>query len=78
MNEVTFTIKATMEERWVNDFISCLKRMEHCGKIGKSEIVSFYADGDGDFRPLFEVDINYEVVSPIIKGKQQTKVYDAG
>lgn len=49
-----------MNERWVNDFCSMLKWMETCGKIGHSSIVGFYADGDGDFRPKFEIDCDYE------------------
>lgn len=58
--EVKITIKAKMNERWVNDFLSMLKYMEHCGKIGHSSVVGFYSDGDGDFRPTFEFDREYE------------------
>ena len=58
--QVEFNIKVTMNERWVNDFCSMLKWMEVCGKIGHSSIVGFYADGDGDFRPKFEIDFDYE------------------
>ena len=60
MAKVEFNIKVTMEERWVNDFCSMLSWMESCGKIGHSSIVGFYADGDGDFRPKFEIDREYE------------------
>ena len=58
--QVEFSIKVTMNERWVNDFCSMLEWMETCGKIGHSSIVGFYADGDGDFRPKFEIDCDYE------------------
>lgn len=58
--EITFNIKVTMNERWVNDFCSMLKYMEYCGDIGHSSIIGFYSDGDGDFRPKFEIDTNYE------------------
>lgn len=58
--QVEFSIKVTMNERWVNDFCSMLKWMETCGKIGHSSIVGFYSDGDGDFRPKFEIDCDYE------------------
>lgn len=58
--QVEFNIKVTMNERWVNDFCSMLKWMEACGKMGHSSIVGFYADGDGDFRPKFEIDCDYE------------------
>ena len=37
-----------------------LKWMESCGNLGHSSIVGFYADGDGDFRPKFEFDREYE------------------
>lgn len=58
--EVTLKITATMNERWVNDFCSMLKYMESCGNIGHSAIVGFYSDGDGDFRPKFEFDREYD------------------
>lgn len=58
--EVTFNIKVTMNERWVNDFCSMLRWMESCGNIGHSSLVGFYSDGDGDFRPKFEIDIEYK------------------
>lgn len=58
--EVTFNITATMNERWVNEFCSMLKWMESCGNLGHSSIVGFYSDGDGDFRPKFNIDYNFE------------------
>ena len=57
--EVEITIKAKMNERWVNDFLSMLKYMESCGNMGHSAVVGFYSDGDGDFRPKFEFDREY-------------------
>ena len=60
MNEVTFTVIATMNQRWVNDFCSLLKWMEHCGSVGHSSFVGFYADGDGDFHPEFQIRIPFE------------------
>lgn len=60
MSDVTFNIKVTMKDRWVNDFCSMLKYMESCGSIGHSSIVGFYSDGDGDFRPKFEIDTEFE------------------
>ena len=59
-NEVTFNIKVTIKERWINDFCSMLKQMESCGEIGHSSIIGFYSDGDGDFRPKFEFDREFE------------------
>ena len=59
-NEVKFTIKCKMDERWVNDFCSMLKHMEKCGNIGHSSVVAFFSDGDGDFRPKFEINREFE------------------
>lgn len=56
----TFNIKVTMEERWINDFCSMLHWMQSCGEIGHSSITGFYVDGDGDFRPKFKIDTDYE------------------
>lgn len=53
---IELNIKATMSERWVDDFCSMLKWMESCGNLGHSSIVAFCSDGDGDFRPNFEFD----------------------
>lgn len=80
--ETTFNIKVTMNERWVNDFCSMLKWMEHCGAIGHSSPVGFYSDGDGDFRPKFEFDIEFEKIEGYRKGDKQLPelevIYDAG
>lgn len=54
MSKITnFNINVSMEERWVPYFVSFLKRMEADGRIGHSEMLGFFADGDGDFRPSF-------------------------
>lgn len=60
MADVTFTITATMKDRWVSDFCSFLKWMEYCGAVGHSSFVGFYADGDGDFRPKFSIGTKFE------------------
>lgn len=60
MSKVEINIKVTLEERWVNDFCSMLRWMENCGNMGHSSVVAFYSDGDGDFRPKFEFDTDYE------------------
>lgn len=65
MADKTITIKATMEERWVNEFCSFLEYIESCGRRGHSAAVGFYADGDGDFHPKFEVDTEYEIVKSL-------------
>ena len=58
MADKTFTIKVTMNERWVDDFCSMLHWMQSCGNLGHSSLVGFYANGDGDFRPQFELEQN--------------------
>lgn len=60
MSKKTFTITCTMEERWINQFMSFLKYMEGCGKQGHSCRVGFYSDGDGDFRPIFNADVSWD------------------
>lgn len=79
MADRTFTIEAGMNERWINDFCSMLKRMENCGKVGHSEIISFFADGDGDFRPCFNINTDFNIVpSKSSVMHDVTILYDAG
>lgn len=49
-----FTIECEMKDRWVPHFLGMLTAMERLGKLGSSRHVTFYADGDGDFRPRFK------------------------
>lgn len=60
MADKTFTIKVTMNKRWIDDFCSMLNWMQSCGNLGHSSLVEFYADGDGDFRPQFEIGTEYQ------------------
>ena len=55
-----FNIKVKMKDRWVPHFLNMLKYMESLGNAGSSRTVTFYADGDGDFRPKFKWDDRYE------------------
>lgn len=66
-------IEVEMEERWVPYFNSFLCEMERLGKIGSSKTVSFYSDGDGDFRPIFNFSEHFELMKP-----NKNNVYDAG
>lgn len=81
-DNVTFTVKVTMKKKWVNIFCSMLKWMESCGKIGHSSIVGFYSDGDGDFRPEFEINTEFEEVKGITTKDEVLPdievLYDAG
>lgn len=70
--EITFTIKCKMKEEWKDAFISFLKEMEYNGKVGHSDILGFFSDGDGSFQPKFEVDVNYNLV----EGKSLRKMED--
>ena len=82
MADITFNIEATMNERWVNDFCSMLHWMQSCGNMGHSSITGFYADGDGDFRPKFKIDTEWEKVPGYLaKDKQLPNLevlFDAG
>ena len=51
-------ITAQMDERWISEFLAMLKAMEALGNIGSSRTIKFYSDGDGDFRPKFDWDID--------------------
>lgn len=53
--EIEFTIKCRMRRRWARPFLSMLNYMEWCGQAGHSSMIGLYADGDGDYRPKFEV-----------------------
>jgi hypothetical protein len=75
--EKKFTLEVEMEERWIPHFMSMLKYAEHLGKIGASRSVAIYADGDGDFRPKFKADIDFESVEPT-KDHEGARIYDAG
>lgn len=81
-HKVEFNIKVTMKDRWVNDFCSMLKWMESCGNMGHSSVTAFYSDGDGDFRPKFEFDREYEKTEGYwCKDKELPKpevIFDAG
>lgn len=53
-NEITeFQLTCRVQTRWVPYFLGMLKHMQRLGSRGSSREVTFYADGDGDFRPKF-------------------------
>jgi len=72
-----FTIKVKMQERWIPHFMSMLKYMESCGSWGCSREVGIYSDGDGDFRPKFEADIEWKEKEPV-RDNDGNRLYDAG
>ena len=74
-----FTIEVEMEERWVNDFMSMLDKMEYLGNLGASRTVSIYSDGDGDFRPKFKSNVDWSRVRPRdVDDDLNDNHYDAG
>ena len=73
-----FTIECTMNDRWVDDFCSFLKSLENNGKIGHSSIIGFYADGDGDFRPKFNIGIDFNMTKGFESNKTPEILFDAG
>ena len=80
---ITFNVKCTMKRRWADEFASFLKCLEDNGNVGHSSEISFFADGDGDFRPKFEID-NKDIVNdlqPIVLDKNDGPaecLFDAG
>ena len=83
-------IEAEMPERWMPYFVAMLEEMEHLGAIGSSKALTFYSDGDGDYRPKFsitdaqgnELSANPEVQSAWVEVgswvDEKAKFYDAG
>ena len=73
-----FTIKCEMKARWVPHFLAMLKYMQHLGAIGGSRKVSFYADGDGDFRPKFNWNKSLSSEAKPVTDVNGDRLYDAG
>lgn len=73
-----FIVECEIPERWVDDFCSFLKHLERNGSIGHSALVGFYADGDGDFRPEFTINTEYNKTSGCKTEWIPETMYDAG
>lgn len=54
-DQMTCTITCKMTREWMERFLRFLDVMQKDGIIGHSETLSFFADGDGTFRPKFTV-----------------------
>lgn len=84
MENRKFTIECEVPERWVNDFCTMLNWMQSCGNLGHSSMVGFYADGDGDFRPKFKINTEWEKTPGIWRKDRDRPLpsmevyYDAG
>lgn len=77
LEEVEFTVTCKMRKRWAIQFLAMLKLMEYFGQVGSSRTVSFYSDGDGDFRPKFESSITFPEVEEALKTSTDNN-FDAG
>ena len=78
-----FSIDVQMEERWIPHFLSMLKEMEFNGSVGRSRLIAFFSDGDGDFRPKFKFSRYFEKVEKKKLNKEYIAkhldyFYDAG
>ena len=75
---VQFDLRVTMPERWVPHFLAMLKYMQYLGSIGASRRVTFYSDGDGDFRPQFKWHENLTTDARPRSGDNGHYTFDAG
>ena len=73
-----FNIICTMKNRWVPQFLAMLKYMQQLGSMGSSRKVTIYADGDGDFNPMFEWNDSLPSDAEAIKDQDGNKTFDAG
>ena len=78
MENRKFIIECEVPERWVDDFCSFLERIEFQGKQGHSSLIGFFADGDGDFRPRFNIRTEYNKTEGLKKELIPEVMFDAG
>ena len=79
MENRKFVIECEVPERWVNDFCTMLRRIEFNGSIGHSGVIGIYADGDGDFRPRFNIQTDFDSTKATELEKfKPMAIYDAG
>lgn len=79
--EVVIKMKAT--KHFLPEFIAMLKTMEYNGQIGHSAWVACFADGDGSFRPTFEITADKDILDEAEKVKAisseiRADCFDAG
>jgi len=73
-----FSIEVDMPDRWVPQFLGMLAYMHRLGGVGSSRLLTFYSDGDGDFRPKFEWDKDLPVEINGMLDANGNRTYDAG
>jgi hypothetical protein len=76
-DEVEFTVTCRMKARWVPHFLGALAYMQRLGEMGSSRMVSFFSDGDGDFRPQFAFDESLPSDAKPVKDENGNHTYDA-
>lgn len=76
--DIEFTIKCKMRKRWAPHFLAMLKYMQQLGELGGSRKISFYSDGDGDFRPKFKWDKTLDSDAKPIEDSDGDRYFDAG
>lgn len=76
--DVTFTVTCTMHLRWAKQFLGMLEHMHYLGSVGSSRDVTFFSDGDGDYRPKFLANINLEPALPLETDRSGNTFFDAG
>lgn len=74
----TFTITCNMNERWIPHFLGMLRKMQSLGELGGSQNITIYSDGDGDFKPKFEWNVELPIPAAPIKQSGGDTTYDAG
>jgi hypothetical protein len=67
-----------MNERWIPHFLGMLKAMQRLGSMGSSREVTFYSDGDGDYRPKFDWSENSGDMPEPVKPTNDNYDFDAG
>ena len=77
-NYTVFEIQVEMDNGSIPHFLAMLKYMEQLGGQGSSRMVSFYADGDGAFRPRFNWSDKLPSDAKPIKDNDGDRTYDAG
>lgn len=79
MEKRKFIIECEVPERWVDDFCAMLNSMQSFGNLGHSGVVGIYADGDGDFRPKFNIQTEWDRdKSTKLRKFEPMTIYDAG
>lgn len=68
-----FSVECEMQDRWVPQFLAMLEYMERLGQVGSSRSLTFYADGDGDFHPKFEIVFERKELDSLAQGLVQAE-----